>query len=123
MARYLITFPSTAMDHIGAEEMPEVGHAAHACCQELIDAGVYVFSGGLEDQPSSVVTPDGSVSVGPNPNAVSGITIVDVRSREEALEWAARIAAACRCPQEVREIAYDAELEAMLRLPSVPGGG
>ena len=33
-----------------------------------------------------------------------GFTVVDVPSREEALEWAAKIAAACRCAQEVREI-------------------
>jgi len=84
MTRYLITFPSNAMDHIPDEEMPEVARAAHACCQELIDAGVYVLSGGLDDQPASVVTADGSVTHGPNPNAVSGITIVDVASREEA---------------------------------------
>jgi hypothetical protein len=30
-----------------------------------------------------------------------------VPTREEALEWAARIAAACRCAQEVREIMFD----------------
>jgi hypothetical protein len=29
--------------------------------------------------------------------------VVDVPSREEALEWAHRIAVACRCAQEVRE--------------------
>lgn len=115
MTRYLITFPSGAMDHIPADEMPEVARAAHACCQELINAGVYVFAGGLEDQPASVVATDGSVTDGPNPAAVSGVTIVDVPSREEALKWASRIAAACRCAQEVREIMLDAELEAMLR--------
>lgn len=115
MTRYLVTFPSNAMDHIPVEEMPEVGRAAHACCQELINAGVYVLAGGLEDQPSSVVATDGSVTAGPNPKAVSGFTIVDVPSRREALRWAAKVAAACRCAQEVWEIAHDAELEAMLR--------
>jgi len=75
---------------------------------------VYVLAGGLEDKPASVVATDGSVTDGPKPNAVSGITIVDVPSREEALTRASKIAAACRCAQEVREIAYDAELEAML---------
>jgi hypothetical protein len=29
--------------------------------------------------------------------------VVDVPSREEALAWAAEIAVACRCAQEVRE--------------------
>jgi len=39
---------------------------------------------------------------------------VDVPSREDALKWAAKIAAACRCTQEVRAIGFDPELEAML---------
>jgi hypothetical protein len=39
---------------------------------------------------------------------------VDVPSREDALKWAAKIAAACGCTQEVRAIGFDPELEAML---------
>lgn len=115
MAQYLITFPSDAMDQIPEEEMPDVAKAAHAVCKELIDAGVYVLAGGLEDQPASFVASDGTVTDGPNPDVVSGVTIVDVPSREEALKWAAKVAAACRCTQEVREIRPDPELDAMLR--------
>jgi hypothetical protein len=115
MTKYLITFPSDAMNHIPEDEMSDVGKAAHACCQELIDAGVYVLSGGLEDQPAIRVATDGTVTHGPKPDLVSGITIVDVPSLEEALKWAAKIAAACRCTQEVREIGFDPELDAMLR--------
>jgi hypothetical protein len=114
MTHYLITFPSDAMNHIPDEDMPEVGRAAHAVCHELIDAGVYVVSGGLEQEPASLVGTDGTVTDGRRPDFVSGITVVDVPSREDALEWAAKIAAACRCPQEVRAIAFDPELEAML---------
>lgn len=114
MTKYLITFPSGAMDHIPAEEMPDVAKAAHACCREIIDAGVYVVAGGLMDQPATVVATDGTVCRGSRPDRVSGMTIVDVPSVEEALTWAARIAAACRCPQEVREIMPDPELDAML---------
>jgi hypothetical protein len=33
--------------------------------------------------------------------------MVDVSSREEALEWAVKFAVACRCAQEVREIMLD----------------
>jgi hypothetical protein len=33
--------------------------------------------------------------------------VVEVSSREEALEWAARFAKACRCAQEVRELMFD----------------
>ena len=62
MAKYLFTFPSDAMDHIAEEEMPEVARAAHAVCQEAIDAGVYVLAGGLEDQPACIVAADGTVT-------------------------------------------------------------
>jgi hypothetical protein len=114
VAQYLISFPSDAMDHIPEEEMPAVAKAAQAVCQEAINAGVYVFAGGLQDQPASIVAADGTVTDGANPHVVSGITIVDVPSREEALKWAAKVAAACRCAQEVREIGFDPELEAVL---------
>ena len=50
---------------------------------------------------------DGTVTVGPHPEAIGGLCVVEVRTREEALEWAAKIAAACRCAQEVREFMPD----------------
>jgi hypothetical protein len=114
MPKYLISFPSDAMDQILDEDMPDVAKAAHAVCQEAIDAGVYVLAGGLEDQPANVVATDGTVTDGPSPSFVSGVTIVDVPSRQEALRWAAKVAAACRCTQEVREFGADPELDAML---------
>ena len=98
MTQYLITFPSDAMNHIPDEEMPEVARAAHAVCQEIIDAGAYVATGGLEDEPASLVGPDGMVTEGPRPDFIGGVMIVDVPSREDALTWAGTIAAACRCP-------------------------
>jgi hypothetical protein len=36
-------------------------------------------------------------------------------AREEALTWAAKLAAACFCAQEVWELGSDPELDAMLR--------
>jgi hypothetical protein len=83
--------------------------------REAINASVWVFGGGLEDQKASVVTTGGTVTDGPYPEAVGGFCVVEVASHEEALEWAAKTAVACRCAQEVREIMPDPELEAMLR--------
>ena len=40
---------------------------------------------------------------------------IEVPSREEALRWAAKVAVACRCAQEVRAIGPDPELDEMLR--------
>jgi hypothetical protein len=115
MTQYLIIIDAHAMDHIPDQDMPTVANAVHAVCQEAINAGVHVSAGGLENQPASIVATDGTVTDGPYPQAIGGFTLVDVPSREEALEWAARFAVACRCPQEVREIGFDPELDAMLR--------
>ena len=107
MTRYLISFDAHAMDHIPAEDMPDVGTAAHEVVEEAMNAGVWVFGGGLETEKASVVATDGTVTDGPFPEAVGGFWVVDVPSREEALEWAAKTAVACRCPQEVREFMPD----------------
>src|SRR5262245_16288098 len=107
MARYLISFDAHAMDHIPDQEMPAVGEAAHAVAREAMEAGVWVFGGGLENQKAGIVATDGTVADGPYPQAIGGLCIVDVPSREEALEWAARFAGACRCAQEVREFGPD----------------
>jgi hypothetical protein len=107
MPRYLISFDAHAMDHIPAEDMAAVVDASLAVVQDAIDAGVWVFGAGLEGQKASIVATDGTISDGPYPDAVGGFCIVDVPSREEALEWAARIAVACRCAQEVRELMPD----------------
>jgi hypothetical protein len=115
MTQYLISFGARAMDHIPEEDAPAVARAARAAVQEAINAGVYVSAGGLENQPASIVAADGAVTDGPYPEAIGGYTLVDVPSREEALQWAAKIAVACRCAQEVRQVGADPELDAMLR--------
>ena len=107
MTRYLISFDANAMDHIPEEDMSTVSEAAHAVVQEAMDAGVWVFGGGILDQKARIVAGDGTVTDGPYPEAVGGMSIVDVPSREEAVEWAAKIAVACRCAQEVREFMPD----------------
>jgi hypothetical protein len=107
MTRYLISFAAHAMDHIPEEEMPAVGNAAHEVVQEAMNAGVWVFGGGLERRKASVVATDGTVTDGHYPEAAGGFWVVDVASREEALEWAAKTAVACRCAQEVREFMPD----------------
>jgi hypothetical protein len=107
MPRYLISFDAHAMDHIPDEDMPAVGTAAHDVAQEAMDAGAWVFGGGLLNQKASIVSTDGTVTDGPHPEAVGGFCVVGVPSREEALEWAAKFAVACRCAQEVREFMPD----------------
>ena len=109
MPRYLISFDDGWMDH-PAEERPAVAKAAREAMQEALDAGVWVYGAGLESQRASIVGTDGMITDGPFPETkevIGGFWVVDVPSREEALEWAAKTAAACRCTQEVREILPD----------------
>jgi len=110
MTRYLISFDDGAMT-FPEEELPEVAEAAHAVAQDAKDAGVWVFGGGLKDhEEASVVATDGTVTDSPYPESkqcLGGFAVVDVPTREEALEWAAKIAVACRCAQEVREFVFD----------------
>jgi hypothetical protein len=111
MTRYLISFPSDAMSHIAADEFPAVDEAAHAVAREAMDAGVWVFGGGLaEDVDPVLVAGDGTVTAGTYPQTKEldgGFAVFDLPSREAALEWAAKLAAACRCAQEVREFMPD----------------
>jgi len=92
MPRYLISFDAHAMDHIPDEDMPAVARAAHEVVEEAMNAGVWVFGGGLENQKAGVVATDGTVTDGPYPTAIGGFCVVDVPSREEALKWAAKTA-------------------------------
>jgi hypothetical protein len=115
MTQYLISFDAHAMDHIPDEDMPAVAKASHEVVQEALNAGVWVFGGGLENQAASVVATDGTVTGGSYPEAIGGFCVVDVPSREEAMKWAAKTAVACRCAQEVREFMPDPETDAMLR--------
>ena len=114
MPQYALVLGAHAMDHIPDEEMPDVGRAAHAVTQEAMDAGVWVCGSGLQPQTTSIVAGDGTVTEGPQ-LAFGGLTVIDVPSREEAHTWAAKWATACRCDQEVWELARDPEVEAMLR--------
>jgi len=112
MTRYLISFDDGTMN-IPSEEMPAVGEAAHAILREAKAAGVWVHGGGLYTQQATIVSVDGSVMPGPFPETkavLGGFAIVNVETREEAVEWAKRWAEACRCPQEVREIMDDPEV-------------
>ena len=109
MARYLISFDDGWMT-FPEEDLPDVAAAAMKVVREAEDAGVWVFGAGLESQQASVVATDGTITDGPYPETkevIGGFAVVEVPSREEALAWAAKIAVACRCAQEVREIMYD----------------
>jgi len=111
MPRYLISFDDGWMT-FPEEDLPDVAKAAIAVVQEAQEAGVWVFGAGLQSQRASIAATDGTITDGPYPETkevIGGFSVVDVPSREEAIEWAVKIAAACRCSQEVRELLPDPE--------------
>jgi len=112
MAKYLISFPAPAMN-VPEAEWAAVGEAARAVVREAKAAGVYVFGGGInEDVAPRMVAADGTVTRGTYPQTREfngGFCVLELPSREAAIEWAARLAGACRCSQELREFQYDPE--------------
>lgn len=112
MAKYLISFPASAMV-VPDEDMAAVGEAARAVIREAKRARVYVFGGGINvDVAPLMVAADGAVTNETYPQTKEfdgGFCVLELPSREAAVQWAAKIAKACRCSQELREFGYDPE--------------
>lgn len=110
MAKYLISFPSAAMV-VPDGELEAVSRDAHAVIDAAKAAGVYVFGGGIDEAvPPVLVSADGTAADGGYPWAPTldgGFTVLELPSREAAVAWAARIARACRCDQELRVFMFD----------------
>ncbi len=110
MARYVITFPARTMI-LNDDEFVQAGIDSHAVVDELKAAGVYITASGMDpEMPAVLVSEDGTVAPASYPDTAGfngGITIIEVETRDEAVMWAAKIAKACRCPQELREFMYD----------------
>lgn len=112
MTKYLISFPSSAMQ-VSEKDLPAVGEAARAVIREAKTAGVYVFGGGINEAVAPVmVAADGSVAnqtYAQTREFNGGFCVMELPSREAAIQWAGKIANACRCPQELREFGVDPE--------------
>ena len=110
MAKYLISFPSAAMV-VPEAELASVGRAAHEVIEAAKEAGVYVFAGGIKAGVAPMlVAADGTVAEGGYawaPSLDGGFTVLELPSQEEAVAWAARLATACRCAQELRVFQVD----------------
>jgi len=112
MPKFLISFPASAMN-VSAEDMATVGEASRSVIRAAKAAGVYVFGGGINDEVASVmVAPDGNCTTQTYPQTNEfdgGFCVLELPSRADAVQWAARLATACRCAQELREFYYDPE--------------
>lgn len=112
MTNYLVSFPGRAMQ-VPAEDLAAVGEAARAVIREAKAAGVYLFAGGINEEAAPCrVAADGTVTHETYPETKEfsgGFCVLKLPSRETAILWAAKLATACRCSQELREFGYDPE--------------
>jgi hypothetical protein len=96
------------------DEMERMYRDVDAVNQELQDAGVWVFAGGLHpvdtatvvrSQGDEVVTTDGPFSEAKE--QLGGFWIIQVADLDAALEWAKKATVACGAPVEVRPFQED----------------
>ena len=109
MTKYLISFPGDAMQ-LSEEELARAGVDSRAVIEQAKTAGVYVFGGGIDEGVGPVlVGADGSITpdIYAGSSLDGGFTVLELPTRQDAEEWARKIAVACRCSQELREFMYD----------------
>ena len=83
------------------------GPLARAVVEEMKEAGVLVFAGGLVEEIEEAFGSDDQGFVGgpitTDGEFLGGMTIVEVASEEEAKHWGSKIGIACGWPQEIRK--------------------
>ena len=109
MTEYLIAFNDEWVPEHTIEELREKSKAVRALIAEMKAAGVFIFTGGLDDAAPvfSVDASSGTLLFTDGPFAetkehIGGFAVVDVADEQEARLWAGKIAVACGWPQEVR---------------------
>ena len=108
MPEYLIAFNEEWVPDHTVKELREKSKALRPLLAEMKAAGVFVFTGGLDDGPVfSVDASSGTPLFTDGPfietkEHIGGFAVVDVADEDAARLWAGRIAVACGWPQEVR---------------------
>jgi hypothetical protein len=108
MTEYLIVFNDEWVPDHTDEELREKSRALRPLLAEMKAAGVFIFTGGLDDTAPvfSVDASSGSPLFTDGPfvetkEHIGGFAVVDVPDEEAARLWAGKIAVACGWPQEV----------------------
>ena len=118
MAEYLIYFNQQWVGDHTEEWFRSRGPLAKAVVDEMKEAGVYLFAGGLDGDPDTVFSVDPTsgtplVTDGPfveTKEVLGGFCVVDVADEEAARMWAVKVAEACGWPQEVRRFGHQQDL-------------
>jgi hypothetical protein len=114
--RYMIINKADADTEAGRMVSQQVGEAVGQVVDDLSKAGVLLFAEGVHRSSlgARVKVAEGKRTVTDGPFAetkelIGGIIVVDVRSRDEAVEWAARLAEALSAEVEVRRVVEEAD--------------
>ncbi|MGN6301588.1 MAG: YciI family protein [Angustibacter sp.] len=110
MAKYLIFFNQQWVGDHPEEWFESRVAPSRAVVDEMRQAGVLVFAGGLVEELEEAASADatsGEVVISDGPYVetkeyLGGLTIVDVPDDETARMWAGKVAVGCGWPQEVR---------------------
>lgn len=118
MSKYMLILRGT--DESNAALMAgfeELAASTHQYIEELMKAGVFVAAEGLDDAAHSVVVDfSGETPVvtdgpyGETKELFGGYFLLDVASKQEAVEWAKRIPAVTGSKIEVRRVAGEDEM-------------
>ena len=108
MTQYLLTVYQPA-GVLPEADLQSIMRDVERVDQEMKDAGVWVFAGGLHPPTTATVLrpQDGDVLMTDGPFAeakehVGGFTVIAAGDLDEALEWGRRLAVATTLPIEVR---------------------
>jgi hypothetical protein len=114
--RYMIINKTDADSEAGKLPPPEVAEGVGNVVEDLSKAGVLLFAEGVHRSSlgARVKVEDGRRTVTDGPFAetkelVGGVIVVEVRNRDEAIEWAARLAEALGSEVEVRRVVDEAD--------------
>jgi hypothetical protein len=109
MTEYLIAFNQEWVPDLTDDDLREASDRVRALRAEMKAAGVLIFTGGLDDDAPvfSVDPSSGTPLIIDGPYAetkeqLGGFAVVEVADEEAARLWGAKVAVACRWPQEVR---------------------
>ncbi|MFF0264735.1 YciI family protein [Kribbella sp. NPDC004536] len=116
--RFMIINKADADSEAGKFPPPEIGQAVGQVVEDLSKAGVLLFAEGVHRSALGArVKVDGgkrTITDGPfaeTKELVGGVIVVEVRNRDEAIEWAARLAEALRDEVEVRRVVEEADFD------------
>ena len=114
--RYMIINKADADTEAGKMVSQEVAEGVGKVVEDLSKAGVLLFAEGVHRSSlgARVKVSRGKRTVTDGPFAetkelIGGIIVVDVRSKDEAIEWAARLSEALDGEIEVRRVVEEAD--------------